>query len=55
MQIVEVNGGPAAVLHTTAGPVAAAMVDLDPDTGLITVIRLIGNPDKMSGLDVGRS
>ncbi len=50
MQIVEVNGGPAAVLQTTAGPVAAAMVDLDPDTGLITVIRLIGNPDKMSGL-----
>jgi len=50
MQIIEVNGGPAVVLHTASGPVAAAMVDLDPDTGLITVIRLIGNPDKMSGL-----
>jgi RNA polymerase sigma factor (sigma-70 family) len=53
MQIIEVNGGPAAVLNTPAGPVAAAMVDLDPDTGLITVVRLFASPDKMSGLALG--
>jgi RNA polymerase sigma-70 factor, ECF subfamily len=50
VRIVEVNGGPAVVLHTSTGPVAAALVDLDPITGLIAVIRLIGNPDKLTGL-----
>ncbi len=50
VQIVEVNGGPAVVLHTATGPFAAGMVDLDPDTGLISVIRLIASPDKMAGL-----
>jgi RNA polymerase sigma-70 factor (TIGR02957 family) len=49
-QIVELNGGPAVVLHTTDGPVGAAMVDLDPITGLIAVIRLIATPDKLTGL-----
>ena len=28
------------------------MVELDPETGQIQVIRLIGNPDKMVGLEV---
>jgi RNA polymerase sigma-70 factor, ECF subfamily len=50
VQVVEVNGGPAVVLRTAAGPLAVAMVDLDPDTGLITVVRLISSPDKMAGL-----
>lgn len=53
--ITEVNGGPAVVLETPAGPVAVAMVDLDPDSGLITVIRLLGNPDKMTGVAADRS
>jgi RNA polymerase sigma-70 factor (ECF subfamily) len=50
----EVNGGPAVVLESPAGPVAVAMVDLDPDSGLIAVIRLVGNPDKMTGLAADR-
>jgi RNA polymerase sigma-70 factor (ECF subfamily) len=50
MRIAEVNGGPAAVLWTSAGPTAVALIDLDPDTGLITVIRMVGNPDKLTGL-----
>jgi RNA polymerase sigma-70 factor (ECF subfamily) len=50
MRIAEVNGGPAAVLWMPAGPAAAALVDLDPDTGLIVVIRMVGNPDKLTGL-----
>jgi RNA polymerase sigma-70 factor (ECF subfamily) len=53
--ITEVNGGPAAVLYTAAGPLAMAMVELDPDSSRITVIRLIGNPDKMAGLEAGHS
>ena len=53
--IAEVNGGPAVVLQTPAGPVAMAMVDLDPDSGLITVVRLVGNPDKMTGLAADRA
>jgi hypothetical protein len=32
-----------------------AMVDLDPDSGLITVVRLVGNPDKMTGLAADRA
>jgi RNA polymerase sigma-70 factor (ECF subfamily) len=49
-RIAEVNGGPAVVLATAAGPIGVALVDLDPDSGLVSVIRLIDNPDKMSGL-----
>ncbi|HVH23588.1 MAG TPA: RNA polymerase subunit sigma-24, partial [Pseudonocardia sp.] len=55
VQITEVNGGPAVVLYTAAGPLATAMVELDPDTGRILVIRLIGNPDKMTGLETPQS
>jgi RNA polymerase sigma factor (sigma-70 family) len=50
--ISEVNGGPAVVLQTATGPLGVAMVELDPDTGLITVVRLVASPDKMSGLAV---
>ena len=50
VRIVEVNGGPAVVLHGADGPLAAAMVDLDPETGRIAVLRLFASPDKMSGL-----
>jgi len=42
-------GGVHPALHP-AGPAAAALVDLDPDTGLIVVIRMVGNPDKLTGL-----
>ena len=51
MEITEVNSGPAVVLYISGRPFATAMVELDPDNGQIAVIRLIGNPDKMTGLD----
>jgi hypothetical protein len=38
------------VLRSAERPVAALLVDIDPDSGLITTIRLIGNPDKLAGL-----
>ena len=49
VEIVEVNGGPAAVLAGAAGPIAAVQVDLD-DEGRVTDIRFRGNPDKLAGL-----
>jgi RNA polymerase sigma-70 factor (ECF subfamily) len=49
VEIVEVNGGPAAVLVGPSGPVAVLQVDLDADRR-VTDIRLIGNPDKLAGL-----
>ena len=50
MRIDAVNGGPGLVLDSPAGPISALLVDLDPDTGLIAVLRLVGNPDKLGGL-----
>jgi RNA polymerase sigma-70 factor (TIGR02957 family) len=50
VRIDAVNGGPGLVLDSPAGPVSALLVDLDPDTGLIAVLHLVGNPDKLAGL-----
>ena len=47
--IVEVNGAPAVLLEGPAGPVLVLQVDLDDD-GRVADVRLIGNPDKLSGL-----
>jgi RNA polymerase sigma-70 factor (TIGR02957 family) len=49
IEIVEVNGGPAAVLVGPSGPVAVLQVDLGADRR-VSDIRLIGNPDKLAGL-----
>ncbi len=44
VEIVDVNGGPAAVLVGPAGPATVLQVDLGDD-GRIADVRLIGNPD----------
>ncbi len=49
VEIVDVNGGPAAVLVGPAGPATVLQVDLGDD-GRIADVRLIGNPDKLGGL-----
>jgi DNA-directed RNA polymerase specialized sigma24 family protein len=49
VEIVEVNGGPAAVLVAPTGPVAMLQLDLDGEHR-VTDIRLVGNPDKLGGL-----
>jgi RNA polymerase sigma-70 factor (ECF subfamily) len=49
VQIVEVNGGPAAVLVNPTGPDMVLQLDLGDD-GRITDVRLMGNPDKLAGL-----
>ena len=49
VEIVEVNGGPAAVLVAPTGPVAMLQLDLNGEHR-VTDIRLVGNPDKLRGL-----
>ena len=49
VEIVEVNGGPAAVLMGPSGAEAVLQLDLDDD-GRVTDIRMVGNPDKLAGL-----
>jgi RNA polymerase sigma-70 factor (TIGR02957 family) len=54
VEIVAVNGAPAAVLVGPAGPVTALQLDLDDD-GRITDLRLFGNPEKLAGLAMLRA
>jgi RNA polymerase sigma-70 factor (ECF subfamily) len=49
VEFADVNGGPAALLVGTEGPIAVLQVDLGDD-GRITDVRMIGNPDKLAGL-----
>ena len=49
MEIVEVNGGPAAVLVGASGAEGVLQLDLDGE-GRVTDIRMVGNPDKLGGL-----
>jgi RNA polymerase sigma-70 factor, ECF subfamily len=49
MEIVEVNGGPAAVLVGPSGAEGVLQLDLDGE-GRVTDIRMVGNPDKLGGL-----
>lgn len=50
LRIVEVNGGPAAVLLSVKGPETVAVLDLDVDDHRIIDVHLIANPDKLRGL-----
>ena len=49
IEIVEVNEGPAAVLVGPAGAIAVLQLDLGDDRR-VTDLRLVGNPDKLTGL-----
>ncbi|MFB9904028.1 RNA polymerase sigma-70 factor [Allokutzneria oryzae] len=46
----DVNGAPAAVLSAGGVPYAVIVVDVDPDTGLVAALHVMGNPDKLTAL-----
>ena len=54
VEVVEVNGGPAAVLVGPAGAIAVLQLDLGDDHRVVD-LRLVGNPDKLTGLAALRS
>ncbi len=54
VEIVEVNGGPAAVIVGPAGAIAMLQLDLGDDDRVVDV-RMVGNPDKLTGLAALRS
>jgi hypothetical protein len=47
---VDINGEPAAVATLEQRPYAAFVLEVDPDSGRVEVIRIVGNPSKLSGL-----
>jgi RNA polymerase sigma-70 factor (TIGR02957 family) len=49
VEIADVNGGPAVLLHGPDGPFMVLQVDLDDD-GRVTDLWMMGNPDKLTGL-----
>ncbi|PZG37932.1 RNA polymerase subunit sigma-24 [Spongiactinospora gelatinilytica] len=49
--ILDVNGGPAAVITAAGLPVAVVVVDIDPATDRISHIWIIANQDKLGGID----
>ena len=49
VEVVEVNGGPAAVVVGPAGAIAVLQLDLGDDDRVVD-LRLVGNPDKLTGL-----
>lgn len=54
VEIVDVNGGPAAVFVDPAGTIAVLQLDLG-DGDRVIDLRLFGNPDKLTGLAALRS
>lgn len=48
--VIEINGGPAILVHASGVPITVATVELDPDGHGIRAIHLIGNPDKLAAL-----
>lgn len=48
VELMEVNGGPAVVASTAGVPVT--MLALDLADGLVQTVRLVANPDKLTGL-----
>ncbi|MEU7695104.1 sigma-70 family RNA polymerase sigma factor [Microbispora sp. SCL1-1] len=51
--IVDVNGGPAALITAGGEPIAVIVVDVD-SAGLVTRIWIIANQDKLGGVGAGR-
>ncbi|MBG6086883.1 RNA polymerase sigma factor SigJ [Actinomadura viridis] len=51
--IVDVNGGPAALITADGEPVAVVVLDMDPVTDRITQVWLIANPDKLGSVEGG--
>ena len=51
IRIVDLNGGPAAVIDSGGHPIAVLVIDADPDSDLVGLIRLIGNPEKLAVLE----
>jgi RNA polymerase sigma-70 factor (ECF subfamily) len=49
-RLVEVNGGPAVLVHVGGVPIAVATIDVDHDGHGISAIHLIANPDKLAAL-----
>jgi RNA polymerase sigma-70 factor (ECF subfamily) len=49
--ITDINGGPGVVLYANERPIAAFVLDIAD--GLVQVVRLISNPDKLSRLTLG--
>jgi RNA polymerase sigma-70 factor (TIGR02957 family) len=49
-RVIEVNGGPAILIHTADVPITVVTVELDADGDGIRTIHLIGNPDKLAAL-----
>lgn len=52
-RIVEVNGGPALLVHVDEVPITVLTLDLDPGSRRIAALHLVGNPDKLAGLAAG--
>jgi RNA polymerase sigma-70 factor (ECF subfamily) len=46
----DVNGGPAALAMLGGVPYAVFVVDVDPATGLVAAVQVMGNPDKLTAL-----
>jgi RNA polymerase sigma-70 factor, ECF subfamily len=53
--IVDVNGGPAALITVAGEPVGLVVVDVDPATSRVTQVWLIANQDKLGSVDSGHS
>ena len=50
--IVEVNGGPAALITVEGAPVGLVVADVDPATDLVTQVWIIANPKKLESSPV---
>ncbi|MEV7808766.1 hypothetical protein AB0O28_38020 [Microbispora sp. NPDC088329] len=48
--IVDVNGGPAALITAGGEPIAVIVVDVDRAADLVTRIWIIANQDKLGGV-----
>jgi RNA polymerase sigma-70 factor (ECF subfamily) len=46
----EVNGGPAVMVTHGGTAIAVFLVDIDPSTDRIVAIRIVANPDKLTGI-----
>ena len=51
--IVHVNGGPAALITVAGELVGLVVVDVDPESSLVTQVWLMANLDKLGAVDNG--